>query len=283
MTHLLAILAIVLYTASAVMLFVQLWRSQEGARVWRASRFLFVAALLFHSATMVYVLQDPSLVLLDNGADYFLWVSWALGLAFAFLQRRVQYPIIGAFVIPAIVVFMGSSSYLLHKESSSVLSSSTVPAQQDLFLSLLHAVPALVSVVSMALALAVSVVFLIVEHRLKQRKGKALAVSGPNLQLLDRLNKNLVQVGFVAISLVVLSGGLWAVSEQKPVFSADTSVVSGLVVWMLLAFILHVRLVLRWSPKQVSRLTVLVTGSFFVTVFVVLAVAGRLTHAELWS
>lgn len=283
MTHLLAILAIVLYTASAVMLFVQLWRSQEGARVWRASRFLFVAALLFHSATMVYVLQDPSLVLLDNGADYFLWVSWALGLAFAFLQRRVQYPIIGAFVIPAIVVFMGSSSYLLHKESSSVLSSSTVPAQQDLFLSLLHAVPALVSVVSMALALAVSVVFLIVERRLKQRKGKALAVSGPNLQLLDRLNKNLVQVGFVAISLVVLSGGLWAVSEQKPVFSADTSVVSGLVVWMLLAFILHVRLVLRWSPKQVSRLTVLVTGSFFVTVFVVLAVAGRLTHAELWS
>ena len=72
-------------------------------------------------------------------------------------------------------------------------------------------------------------------------------------------------------------------SEQKPVFSADTSVISGLVVWVLLAFILHVRLVLRWSPKQVSRLTVLVTGSFFITVFVVLAFAGRLTHAELWS
>jgi len=159
MTHLLAILAIALYTASAVMLFVQLWRSQEGRMVWRTSRVLFGVAFLFHTATMVYVLQDPNLVLLDNGADYFLWVSWALGLAFAFLQRRVQYPIIGAFVIPAIVVFMGSSSYLLHKESVSVLSSSNVPAQQDLFLSLLHAVPALVSVVSMALALVVSVVF----------------------------------------------------------------------------------------------------------------------------
>ena len=178
---------------------------------------------------------------------------------------------------------MGSSSYLLHKDTVSVLGSTNISPRQDVVLSMLHAVPALVSVVSLALALVVSIVFLIVERRLKRRKGKALALSGPNLQLLDRLNKNLVQVGFVAISLVVLSGGLWAVSEQKPVFSADTSVISGLVVWVLLAFILHVRLVLRWSPKQVSRLTVLVTGSFFITVFVVLAFAGRLTHAELWS
>lgn len=283
MTHLLAILAIALYTVSAVILFAQLWRSREGTLVWRVSRAFFLGALIFHTATMVCVSRDPRMMLLENGADYFLWVSWALGCAFAFLQRRVQYPIIGAFVIPAIVVFMGSSSYLLHKESASVLTTSTIPPRQDLVLSLLHAVPALVSVVSMALALVVSVVFLIVERRLKERKGKALAVTGPNLQLLDQLNRNLVQVGFVAISLVVLSGGLWAVSEQKPVFSADTSVISGLVVWALLAFILHSRLVLRWSPKQISRLTVLVTGSFFVAIFVVLAVAGRLTHAELWS
>jgi hypothetical protein len=52
---------------------------------------------------------------------------------------------------------------------------------------------------------------------------------------------------------------------------------------MLLAFILHVRLVLKWSPKQVSRLTVLVTASFFVTAFAVMAWAGRFTHAELFS
>jgi hypothetical protein len=73
------------------------------------------------------------------------------------------------------------------------------------------------------------------------------------------------------------------VSQQKPVFSADTSVISGLVTWVLLAGILHARLVLKWSPKQVSRLTVFVTASFFVTVFVVMAWAGRLTHAALVS
>jgi len=146
---------------------------------------------------------------------------------------------------------------------------------------MLHAVPALVSVVSLALSLVVSIVFLIVERRLKRRNVGVLAISGPNLQFLDRLNKHLAQIGFLAITMVVLSGGLWAVSEQKPVFSADSSVISGIILWVLLAFILHVRLVLRWSPKQVSRLTVVVTASYFVTIFVVLVLAGRLNHAEL--
>lgn len=280
MTHLLAIIAIVLYVASSVLMLVQLWRSKVGGRVSRAAQSLFIGALLAHTVTMGFVLREPRMVLLDNGADYFLWVSWALAVVFAFLQRKLDYPIVGAFVVPAIVLFMGCSSYLLHKESSSVLTET--PAQgAGVFVSLLHAVPALVSVVSLALSLVVSVVFLIVERRLKRRTSAALSISGPNLQFLDRLNKYLAQVGFLSITLVVLSGGVWAVSERKPVFSADTSVISGIVLWLLLAFILHVRLVLRWSPKQVSRLTVLVTASYFATIFLVLILAGRLNHAEL--
>jgi ABC-type uncharacterized transport system permease subunit len=179
---------------------------------------------------------------------------------------------------------MGCSSYLLHKDSSSVLAEAAAQGERaGVFLSFLHAIPALVAVVTLALALVVSVVFLIVERRLKQRKTGVLAISGPNLQLLDKLNKQLTQVGFLAISFVVLSGGLWAVSVRKPIFSPDTSVISGIILWVLLACILHVRLVLRWSPKQVSRLTVLVTASYFITVFLVLALAGQVTHAELWS
>lgn len=280
MTHLLASITITLYIVSSILMLVQLWRSKIGGRVSRAARVIFFGALLAHTATMGAVIQDPAMVLLDNGADYFLWVSWALAVAFAFLQRRLDYPIVGAFIVPAVVLFMGCSSYLLHGDTASVIADA--PARgAGVFVSMLHAVPALVSVVSLALSLVVSIVFLIVERRLKRRNVGVLAISGPNLQFLDRLNKHLAQIGFLSITMVVLSGGLWAVSEQKPVFSADSSVISGLILWVLLAFILHVRLVLRWSPKQVSRLTVVVTASYFLTVFLVMLLAGRLNHAEL--
>jgi ABC-type transport system involved in cytochrome c biogenesis permease subunit len=281
MTHLLAVLAIVLYIVASVLMLVQLWRPSRAGKTMRSAEYAFSLGLVLHSLTMVFVVRDPRFVLVDNGADYFLWVSWGLAVAFALLKRRLNYPLVGAFIVPGIVLFMGSSSYLLHKGSPSVLPDASGLSVEQYVLPLLHAVPALVSVVSLALAFATSCVFLIVERRLKKRRSEALTGFGPNLQLLDLLNKQLAQLGFVAISLVVLSGGLWAVSQQKPVFSADTSVVSGLVTWLLLAFILHVRLVLKWSPKQVSRLTVIVTGSFFVSVFTVLFFAGRLTHVNL--
>ncbi len=283
MTHLLAVTSIALYIVATALMLFQLWRPSRAGRTVRVAQLSFYSALALHTVTLGLVLNDSRYVLLENGADYFLIASWGLATAFAALQHRLNYPIVAAFLIPAIVLFMGSSSYLLHQETPSLLPTDASQAKEGILLSLLHGVPALVAVVSLAMALVVSAVFLIVEGRIKARKAGALSISGPNLQMLDMLNRQLIQVGFVAISFVVLSGSLWAVSRQQPILTADTSVISGLVTWMLLAFILHVRLVLKWSPKQVSRLTVLVTASFLVTAFVVMAFAGRFTHAELFS
>lgn len=283
MTHLLAVCSISLYIAVTVLHLVQLWRPSRAGRSTRSAQLCFVAAFVLHTATMGLVLAEPHLLVLANGGDYFLWVSWATALVYLVFQKRLGYPIVGAFVVPAIILFMGSSSYLLHKSSASLVEAAEGGAREGVWLSVIHGVPALISVVSLVLALVVSAVFLIVERRLKRRPAALLHSSGPNLQMLDLLNKQLIQVGFVAISLVIVSGGLWAVSEQKPVFSLDSSVVSGILIWLLLACILHVRLVLKWSPKKMSRLTVAVTALFFVSEFVVFVLAGRLTHASLWS
>lgn len=281
MTHLFAVCSIGLYIVATTVYLLQLWRPSKGGRSRASARVAFTIAFALHTVTMGLVALEPGMRVLDNGADYFLWVSWATALVFCVFRGKLEYPIVGAFVVPVIVAFMGSSSYLLHSGAASLVAREE--GGSSVLLSLIHAVPALVSVVSLAMALIVSAVFLIVDRRLKRRPAAALLSSGPDLQLLDRLNRQLVQVGFVAISLVVVSGGLWAVSQQKPIFSLDTSVISGLAVWLLLACILHARLVLGWSPKRVSRFTVLVTASFFVSVFIVMAIAGRITHALLWS
>lgn len=283
MTHLVALCCISLYVTVSVLLLIHLWRARTGSRLVPVSRTLFTVAWMFHSATMVLVFRDPSLIALDNGADYFLWVSWVLSLVYLVGHRWVAFPLLGAFIVPAIVLFMGSSSYLLHTSTTSLIPQQTGDIAEGLSLSLFHGIPALIAVVSLALALAVSVAFLVVERRLKRRSALVLEGTGVNLQLLDVLNRHLVQIGFVAISLVIVSGGLWAVIEQKAIFTPDTSVVSGLLVWILLAGILHARVVLRWSPRRVSKLTVFVSASFLVSVFAVLALSGRITHAAFWS
>lgn len=288
MTHFVAVCGISLYLVVTVLQLAQLWRPTKAGRRWRISSIAFISAFILHTVTLLLVVRDPQMRALENGADYFLWVSWAIAAVYLAFRRWFDYPLLGAFITPAVVLFMGSSSYLLHQGAPSLIDPNVAiaageTAHTGLAVSLLHGVPALVAVVSVVLALAVSVVFLIVERRLKKRSSLSLESGGLNLQLLDRLNSHLVKIGFVALSLVIVSGGLWAVMRREAIFSLDTSVVSGLVLWALLAAILFARLVLAWSPKRLSRLTVLVTGGFILSVFLVLIVAGRMTHASLWS
>lgn len=282
MTHTVALCCIVLYVTASAFLFAQLWRPSRRGRSTRLSQGALYSAFVLHSATMALVVRDSRMLVLENGADYFLWVSWALALVFLVGRRWFAYPLLGTFIIPSIVLFMGSSSYLLHMSAESLVLTEPRGVREGLAVSLLHGVPALIAVVSLVLALVVSVVFLIVERRLKHRSALALDSGGLSLELLDSLNKHLVQVGFLSITLVIVSGGLWAVLLRKEIFTPDTSVISGLLVWVFLAMIVHARTSLLWSPKRLSRLTVLVTASYFLSVFLVMAVAGRIAHASLW-
>lgn len=283
-THLVAALALGLYLVAGVVLLSRLWweRSHVLARLSTVSG---LCAMVAHTVLMGVVLGDSRYRVLSNGADHLLWVSWGVAVACAVLWRRLQHPLIGSCVVSGIVLFMASSSYLLHQDGPLGLAGNVQerPVGSAGVLAILHAVPALVAVVSLVLAFVISVVFLIVERRLKRRKVVALAASasGPNLQRLDLLNRQLVQTGFGAVSLVLLTGGVWAVSQQRPLVLGDSSVLSGLATWILLALLLYMRLVLRWSPRQVSRLTVAVTGVFFISVVVVMMWAGRLTHVAL--
>lgn len=283
MTHLAAVLSIFLYMAATLFSLLRLWRPSRSGKTDKIAATSVFLGFVFHSVTLLLVLSESRFFALENGADYCLCVSWLLAFVFLFFRRWFNYPLLGAFISSAIVLFMSSSSYLLHQDAASIVDSSVDGRTQDLVVSLLHGVPALVAVVSLVLALGVSVAFLVVERRLKARKALSLDGSGVSLQQLDRLNTHLAKIGFVAISLVIVSGGLWAVLERKSVFAADTSVISGLLTWVLLAAILFARIVLRWSPKRVSRLTLWVAGSFIISVFIVLMVSGRVTHASLWS
>jgi ABC-type uncharacterized transport system permease subunit len=277
MTHLLAIATIVFYIASTAFIGLQIWRpSRRGKSKWAIAATLY-AGVVCHTATLLNVILDPRYLLLSNGADYFLWASWALALAFVALRKKLAFPVVGAFVVPLIVLFMGSSSYLLHKASSSLLqeNSDTV---RGVMLPLLHAIPAIVAFVSLVLTLVVSVVFLIVSKRLKAKKRDVLDFAAPNLERLDTLNRQLVQASFIAISFVILSGGLWAVSAQKPVFSDFTSVVSGIVTWILLAFVLYARMVQGCTTKRFARLSLAVSGIFLLSVLLLLLGTAPLSH-----
>jgi ABC-type transport system involved in cytochrome c biogenesis permease subunit len=281
MTHFLAVATIVWYIASTALTGLQLWRPSRRGRTQTFTLATLYAGFVCHTATVINVLLDPRYLLLSNSADYFLWASWGLAVAFVGLGKRLSSPLIGAFIVPVIVLLMGSSSYLLHQTATSLIDRHSTDQVRGVVLPLLHAIPALIAFVSLVLSLVVSAVFLIVERRLKSKRLDVLDISAPNLQRLDLLIRQLVQASFVSISFVVLSGGLWAVSAQRPVFSDFVSVVSGIITWILLALVLYLRIAKRCSSKQFARFALLVSGLFVLSVLLLLSASERLSHGGL--
>lgn len=281
MKHFLALTSLILYALSSAVFLWQVIRGRNS--VIALSRFFFRLGFLFHTLALASLVYGMNMIFLDNGADYFFWVSWGLALVLFALRRRIDFPIVGAVAIPLIMLFMGSSSYLMHVDSRTAVTDTASSASQEFLLLTLHTVPALLAVVSLALAFVVSVVFIIVERRIRKRSASAVVSPGPNLMVLDRINRIAVLVGFVGVTLVVLSGSLWAISMGHSVLSFDVSILSGFLVWFLLALILHARSSWDWSARRIAKLTVLSTGFFFVSVFLVLFWSGRLTHDNLLS
>jgi len=278
MMHTTALVALLLYAVAGMVFFYDLWKGHASKSRFGSRAYFF--GYLSHSLALFLILLDVTQLFRDNGSDYFFFVSWAFASVFLYYRSKLDFPIVGAFAVPAIMLFMASSSFLLHHNSSSALYLGERGTLHQVMFLVLHAIPAMLAVVSMAIAFVLSAVFLVLDKRIRMRRSAAIVGHAPNLQSIDLLNRRATMCGFLCISAVILSGSVWAISEGRPVFGYDASVLSALGVWVLLALVLHARITLRWPARRISKLTVCSTGLFFISIFVVMLLSGRLTHGE---
>lgn len=270
MTHTVGISAVVLYLISAILFLtcVVSRRSSSG----KVAACFFWAGFSLHCVLVLVSIGEQRLLPVDGVSDYQLWISWVVALCYCILARKIHFPIIGAFVTPAVALFLVSSSILAHRETYSSLQ------EGGLLMFLLHVLPAIVSEVSLVFAFIVGIVFLLQEHRIKLKSVDVFSIKGPSLNLLERLNRRFVLIGFVAMTLAVISGSVWAASLKLPLFSGDPTQVSALCAWLLLAVLLHLRVAMGISAHRLSQFTVLFAGAFFLAVFMLVYFNGSGLH-----
>lgn len=279
MIHTTSLCTFALYFALVVLYLLQMSNQVKLTRVAPVRKVLLYGAVCFHSVLMGSVLRRYGFTIFESGADLFLWVSWIVSLLFTFSKRLASAPIVALVVIPLVIAFLGSSSYVMHGDTPGV----QLGISERGLVSLSHSVPVLVVLTSFVLLFIGSVVFLVVERRLRAKDRLYLGDSGVSLEYLDRANKYLAHIGFVGLSLVIASGGMRAVTQHKPLSFMDPSVLTGCVVWVLLGVLLHFRLVRQWSPRRLAQCTVVVAGGFIVSVFLILLITGRITHGAMYA
>ena len=145
-----------------------------------------------------------------QGFSTLAFLLLALGLV---LDVRYRKPVIGAFITPLAVATLVPG--LLLQEGQAPLS----PELRQPLLPL-HITIALVGMAAFAVAAGVGVMYLLMERQVKGKRFGLLFSRLPSLEFLDTLNRRLVVVGFIALS-VTLATGAFFVARLQPGADVD--------------------------------------------------------------
>jgi len=270
--HFFSISAIGLYSVAVFMFLVEV----VGKRFWRGdlAMYFFYAAFLAHAALVFPFLFDNRFQFLQSGGDYFFWLSFALAIAFILFRRRLQYATLGCLWGGMIILFMVSSSYLMHITS---LGRFETPVG---FLLSFHVLPVLVAEVCFCIAFGVSTVYLLQQRRLKNKQIEAITLRGPSLETLERYRGLAVQTGLIAMTFAIVSGCIWAYAHGDLFLKPDLFVWMALLAWVVLSYIQHGSAVVGWSGKKSSKITVLITAIILLGLVCVRLFSGTIVHGN---
>ena len=270
MLHYLAVGSLICYFVAAVLFML----SVLGMRVGFARYARYFAALAFLSQTclLLPILNEYEKLLPESRGQYLFWLSWSIAALYFALGKKARYPIIGAFTAPAAAFFFAASSYLSHK--TYYLSESS----GGNFIIFFHIVPALLAELALVVAFIVGFVYLILERRIKNKSAASFVDPVPSLRALDKANRKVLYAGFFFMTVAILSGTFTGLKQGAAVLSGDLYQVLALLVWLALAFILHVRVNMRWSAKRCAMITVVLAALIIISMLLLMFFQGNMIH-----
>ncbi len=222
---------------------------------------------------------------ISNLFESLCFLSWGLILAQLILEREYQTPIISTLSIPIILLTLGFACFVLPEDLRS--SSNLVPALRSSWL-VMHVSVVMLSYASLIIGSCLSAsVLLIDNNQALQIRSNSVGIGGykisnhvPNnevikpykfthLEKLDTLSYRSILVGFVLLTLGLVSGAVWANEAWGTWWSWDPKETWAFISWLFYASYLHMRISKGWQGRKPALLA---TSGFFIVLICYLGV-----------
>jgi ABC-type uncharacterized transport system permease subunit len=268
-------IALLAYAVAAAVYLTWLVRPRDW--LVRAGRVLLFAGLVLHLASFgaaVSLGGGEGLARAGFGSDawkggqLFSLLAAATVAGYLVLDFQYRLPVAGAFVAPVTVAVM-VPAHLVHTGSRAI-----APALTHSTALAVHVGSAAAGTAALALAFALSLLYLASERQLKSKHPGKLFARLPSLELIDRVGWHLSVWGFVFLSVAIATGSLVSHESSGSAFPLAPKEGFAILAWALLAALIQARLVAGWRGR---RLALLVVAGF---ILLVGTYAGLLTSPQ---
>lgn len=245
-------IALALYLGASVAYLIFLLVSSSNRAV--VGFWIVVAGFVAHSLSLLHRAIFSGFFPLGTTFDALSFLAWLIVALFLVLRYREPSPMFGAVVTPVASVLMLVGSALSYQVSQPL-----VPVLQSWWLPI-HVVLAVAGNAVFALMAIGGLMYMLQERLIKTKRIGRIHRLLPSLEVLDRINRQGLPLGFFFLTLGIISGALWAGSAWGAYWSWDPKETWSLITWFAYAVMVHQRMALGWRGKRAAMMALLGFG-----------------------
>jgi cytochrome c-type biogenesis protein CcsB len=191
---------------------------------------------------------------------------WVIVLLEVLIEQRTGVRVLGAFVLPVVV--------MLSLKASTPRPSALAPALASAWV-WVHIALAMVGVAAFVFNFAGAIMYLLQERQLKTKRPGAFYYRLPALQTLDRLTFRTLALGFPFLTTGLVLGALWARAAWGSAFTFDPLAFFSLLAWVIYAGTLAGRAVAGWHGRRAAYFSIFGFVALVITLGAGLFLPGR--------
>ncbi len=212
---------------------------------------------------------------LSNLYESLIFFSWTLMLLYLILEWRTKNRTIGTFVTPLAFLAMAYASFSPNISSQI---QPLIPALKSNWL-ISHVITCFFGYAAFALSFGVSIMYLLKRLDTEEKDNRFLRLI-PSSSILDDLNYQMIVIGFLMLTLGIITGSVWAHSAWGSYWSWDPKETWSLITWLVYASVIHTRLVKGWTGKKIAILSIVGFACVLFTYFGVNYLSGLHSYAK---
>lgn len=241
-------ITLIVYILATVTYIIYFFNQKKQVR--RLARIILPVAGVLHISYLVVRYIAAGHTPLTNNHEAVSFFAFSVTWGFLSFRWRYQVKNFGVFVSPIITMLMIIAAF------SSKEIAELPPALQSRWLPV-HATIAIVANGFLALAFSGGIMYLLQEREIKNKRFGLFYSRLPSLEALDSLNRHCLAVGFILMTLGIISGSIWAKQAWGAYWQWDPKETWSLITWFIYAAILHLRFTVGWRRRRAAIMAII--------------------------
>ena len=239
---------------------------QRHELIHRLSTLAVLAGWAVHTVALVARSLELGAPPLGNLSDAISVAVWVIVLLEVFLEQRTGVRVLGAFVMPIVV--------MLSLKATSARPGALTPALAGAWV-WVHIALAMVGIAAFVFNFAGAIMYLLQERQLKTKRPGAFYYRLPSLETLDRLTFRTLALGFPFLTTGLVLGLLWARAAWGSTFTFDPLAFFSFLAWVVYAGTLAGRAIAGWHGRRAAYFSIVGFAALVLTLGAGLFLPGR--------